>query len=159
LEKAPVPERHDKRRRTREVTCPEHDLFKLMPPPRREQLQEQKRRTVSIRSTLSEISIGTSTTSEYLEERVTQLQSDYHKIYLDGLAEIKPETPEEKEQSIKNTWELMKPLAKEMNMLKRSMRGTSEDFDDELKIKKSRAPAETGLTKEGMLLFSKPHET
>jgi hypothetical protein len=98
LERTEVPERHGKRRRTREVTCPEHDLFKLMPPPRRQQLYEQKQRTVSIRSTLSERSIASSTTSEFLEERVKLVQSefDYHKIYLDGLSEIKPQTFEEK---------------------------------------------------------------
>jgi hypothetical protein len=130
-----------------------------MPPPRREQVQEQKQRRASIRS-ISEISIGTSTTTEYLEERVKLVQSefDYHKICLDGLAEIKPETSK-KEQSMRNPWELMKPLGQELKILKRSLRGASKDFEDELKIQKSRAQAETGLTKEGMLLFSKPHET
>ncbi|KAK5397700.1 hypothetical protein LTR20_009082 [Exophiala xenobiotica] len=123
-----------------------------MPPPRREQLQEQKQRTVSIRSTLSERSIPLSTTTEYLEERVKLVQSqfDYHKICLDGLAEIKPETLEKRAIDEKSLG---------VDEASRSIRGATKDFDDELKIQKSRAPAETGLTKEGMLSFSKPHET
>ncbi|KAK5334225.1 hypothetical protein LTR98_009688 [Exophiala xenobiotica] len=131
-----------------------------------EPLEEQKQRTVSIlRSTLSERSIASSSPHQpprsisKRELKLVQSQSDYHKIYLDGLAEIKSETPEQKEQSMKNIRELMKPLGQELKILKRSIRGATKDFDDELKNQKSRAPAETGLTKEGMLLFSKPHET
>ncbi|KAK7892338.1 hypothetical protein LTR67_007434 [Exophiala xenobiotica] len=124
-----------------------------MPPPRREQLQEQKQRRRYRSGHQPPRSISKR------ELKLVQSQSDYHKIYLNGLAEIKSETPEQKEQSMKNIRELMKPLGQELKILKRSMRGASKDFDDELKIQKSRAPAETGLTKEGMLLFSKPHET
>jgi hypothetical protein len=60
---------------------------------------------------------------------------------------------------MRNTWELMKPRAQELKILKRSMRGASKDFDNELKIQKSRAQADTSLTMEDMPVFSKPHET
>ncbi|KAK5445268.1 hypothetical protein LTS15_010049 [Exophiala xenobiotica] len=135
-----------------ELTRPEQDLYNLMPPPRRQQLHEQRQRTASIKSTLSDRSITESTTSEFLEKQLELVQSEfkYQRLIYDGLAEVESETAEQKQQSLKQTWEAMKPLGRELKELKRRWRGITQDFDDEIKVQKRRAPVESGLTMEDM---------
>jgi hypothetical protein len=116
-----------------------------MSPDRLSMLQERKHRTVSQTSQLSKMSEASEATSEFLEEKVKEYQSqlDYFTTYKEGLQESydaqrlsKGEFDKERD-SINDDFN---EISHVLRCLKRSQRVIKEDFDDEVQKGKRLRP-------------------